>query len=298
MRKSGGDAPVTATPKAAVARVISKAPAEERNVALSSALLGDNEEASLAAAPAPQRNLPAVVQSRAAAVDADGFDEGDIRLPRLTIVNGNGKMSESYSQGDLVFGEEIIYASPRANEKALLRFIPLSISKQWRVNLTQEEQSAGVQSEVFASKEAALEFDPDGTFAWIGRQKPRFSPSAKCILILEKPEGVEHLGFTFEIDGKTYAPAVYYAGGGAFNDFVLPIFNGRKFACLETVDGVPNTIVTWKKFWTIEVVKVKAGEYMVFRPKIKLTNDVTVGEVRTLCEQVIGAKHSMDEEGE
>lgn len=296
MRKAGGDAPVTATPKAAVARVVPRsAPAEEKNVALTSALMGGIEEVSAAAA--PKRNLPAVVPSRTAAVDSDGFDEGDIRLPRLTIVNGNGKMSAQYSQGDLVYGEEVIYPSPRVNDKQVLRFIPLSISKQWRVNLTPEEQSAGVQSEVFANKDEALAYDPDGTFAWIGRQKPRFSPSAKCILVLEKPEGIEHLGFTFDVEGKSYAPAVYYAGGGAFNDFVLPLHNTRRFACVEKVDGV-NQVVTWAKFWNLEVAKVKAGDFTVFRPKIKITNEVTAGELRALCEQVIGAKHSIDEDGE
>lgn len=224
---------------------------------------------------------------RSGKVDADGFDDTDVRMPRLQIVNGNGAMSRIYNQGELVYADHIIFGTPQKDVHRLMRFVPLGLKKQFRSNLSEEEVAAGDQPQVFNSKEEILSFDSEATFEWVDNEKPRYSPTCRALLVIELPEGVEHPAFTYEAEGGLWAPAVYYAGGSAYSKFALPIHNGEKFACLEEVGGVKQ-IVHHAKIWTFEVLKSSGGKFTVFQPNVKLTPQRTVGELRELCERLIG----------
>jgi hypothetical protein len=177
-------------------------------------------------------------------------------------------MSQKYKTGQVVLGEEVLLNDPDPNAKPnpflpTMRFIPISLVKRWRENVSQEEYQAGKTPEILDT-EAEVE-ERGGTTQWIGRGpsaiRPSWSPSVTCLLLLEKPANSEHPNFAIDINGKSYAPCVFYATGTGFTYFAKNIFNAQ--LSLQIVVGqdaqnrpLKKTYVP-KRVWTWETKKVQ-----------------------------------------
>src|SRR5690606_31280610 len=90
---------------------------------------------------------------------------------------------------------------------------------------SQEEVAAGGMPRIVSSIQEVEALG--GTTKWIGKQKPSWSPSAKCLFLLERPDGdvTDHSGFGIELDGRLYAVSAYYASGTAYSVTAKLIFN-------------------------------------------------------------------------
>lgn len=223
------------------------------------------------------------------------FDANDLKLPQLKLVNGSGELSQKYNQGTLLLADEKLWSPPNLEQGATnpsMNFVPIQVRKQFRENLTQDEVEDGAMPRTVDSRAAAEALTGKGSTEWVNGKKPKWSPSARCVFLLQAPDGAEHPNFTEEADGKQWALAVYYAGGTAYNNSAKLIFNAAQISLKDQ-----GRIMLHKKLWTFGVVKKKAGNFMVFVPNIRLTKDETGPDVRALVDGLdIGRRKVVAEE--
>ncbi len=237
----------------------------------------------------PVKHQPApvstFVNNSGGALEGD-WDEEDVKLPQLKIVNGNGPLSVKYSQGSVIYADEQLWEPPSNRPGAvvpMMRFVPVKLIKGFRENLSKEEMEDGVRPRTVSSREEALAIG--GTIGYVNGQKGKWSPSCRVIMLLEEPEIKlqEHPGFTLMLDGKNYAPAIYYASNTGYNHFAKVIFNtGRSY--LTGTDGITRYS---SRFWELRVGKT-GQDHVVFVPVPKLTRNETGPEVRQKCEMYAG----------
>lgn len=222
------------------------------------------------------------------------FDETDLRHPLMRLVNGSGKLSESWPQGTLILGDELVLPAPDLkvpNPKHTFRFIPLNVDKAYRENLSDEEVKAGRIARVVKSVSEVESLG--GTTQWIGDTKPDWSPTARCLLLVERPEECDHPNFAIPFGDKLYAAAVFYASNSAYRHFAQVVLNtsvtsllvpsrDEKGEILRTPKGFPvQKIYLPKKFWTWRTVK-RSGKsgFSTFGPEIRLHKEDTGDEIR------------------
>lgn len=216
------------------------------------------------------------------------WDQDDFRLPQLKIVNGSGELAQKYNTGTLLYADEMLCKTPDISPGAAnptIPFVVLKATKQYRENLTPDEVKEGLMPRVVSSRREAEELG--GSTRWENNEKPRWSPSARCILLVQEFEGCDHPGFAYQLDGKNWALAVYYAGGMAYGESAKQIFNAAPISLREG-----NKIVLHCRVWNLQVVKKKAGKFVVWVPAIKLTKTVTGPQVRDLADRVVSGRTS------
>lgn len=221
------------------------------------------------------------------------WDEGDTKLPQLKIVNGSGELSKEFNQGTLLYADEKLWSPPNLEKGAKnpeMFFVPLRIDKQFRENLTPEEVDDGLMPRVVASREEAERLTGEGSTQWLNNEKPKWSPSAKCVLLMQANETNEHPGFCTPKDDKIWAMAVYYCSGTAYNHVVKTIRNTAQLSLREN-----GQVVLAKKIWSWEVVKAAAGKFTVFVPKVRLTKEESGPEVRELADSLNGKTINVQE---
>lgn len=260
-----------------------------------------------AAPDAPQTNAvvkttPPGAVSRFAAASDGGFGgewgKEHLKFPQLKIVQGSGPLSNLFKTGQVILGDEVLLNDPDPNAKPpyqpTMRFIPISLVLRWRENISKEQYAAGQFPRV-VDTQAEVEA-LNGTTRWIGRGptavRPSWAESVTCLLLLEKPEGSTHPNFAIDLNGKLYAPCVYYATGTGFTYFAKPIFNAN--LSLQIVVGQDEAgrplkkVYVPKRVWTWETKKVKAGDNYVFAPNVKMCVDESTAEVRAFLKEVTG----------
>jgi hypothetical protein len=189
------------------------------------------------------------------------FTMRDIPVPQLRLIQGSGVMSRRFSVGSVVYNDEVLFQPHEASmKKPLFRFVVASFRKQFREHLNAEESASGMQPRTVNTLREALSLG--GGVEWgPNKQKPRWSESAKMILLLEAPEGMkENPAFFFSANDTRYAPAVFYASNSAYRNFARQIIS-RAMITQRPV----NTF-----FWTFAVDKVNSGNYSVLCPLAKL----------------------------
>lgn len=282
------------------------------------------DEFDQAAGIAPAQQAPAednsehraLVTTRSAPVErysavSDGalageFDETDLRHPALRLVNGSGKLSNAWQQGTLLFADEQLLPPPdlkAANPDHYFRFVPLRLEKSFRENLTDEQVKAGIMPRVAATI-AEVE-SLGGTTQWIGDTKPSWSPTAKCLLLVEKPEKFDHPNFVIPIGDKLYAAGVFYASNSAYRHFAQLLFNSALTALLIPdldENGVQKRSPKGhpllkpylpKMFWVWHTVKRVSDKFSTFGPEIKLDNGpdaVTGPEIREFIATILASE--------
>lgn len=234
------------------------------------------------------------------------WDSSDIRFPAVKIVQGSGQLSNQWSLGTVLFGEEELLPPPdlkMPRPEHVFRFVPVVLEKQFRENLPKSEAEAGAIPRVVTTMAEVEALG--GTTQYIGDQRPSWSPSARILLLVERPEnlpnsGSDHPGFVLDIGGKLYAPAVYYAAGTSWGSVAKPLFNaalttltlperGESGEILKASTGVIRRLPYLpKNFWTWRTVRKPAGEYMVFAPEVRLTREETSEELRAFVESLRG----------
>lgn len=254
-------------------------------------------------------NTVVATASSANSLAGDGFEgdwgTDDLKYPQLKQVQGSGPLSQEYDNGTIILGEAELLPAPSVKEGAKntpLRFVPVVIQKQFREKLGQEAIDNGEMPRIFNS---IAEVEENGlTTQWVGNTMPDnyAEASAKCLFIVEKPEGVDHPSFVHNFDGKDYAIAVYYAAGGAFRESAKVIFNTAKTSLLVPVlkPGTNEVLkndkgvvmkrpLLHKQFWTMGFRKVTVGNFTPWRPQVRLLKEETGPELRAYIESVLTA---------
>lgn len=243
------------------------------------------------------------ISARNAPAPVEGFDGDwgaeDVKFPQLKLVQGSGPLSQEFDAGTVIYGEQELLPPASVKEGAknpVIRFVPIAITKQWREKLSQDAVAEGLMPRIVNTLAEVEELG--GTTRWIGNTMPDnlWEPSARCIFLIEQPEGSEHPGFAMELDGKSYAVAVYYAAGGAFRESAKVIFNTAMTSLLVPVldgEGKPVTRngrpvkkpMLFKNFWTLSFAKKQAGNFTPWRPIVKLLpREETGADIRNYCE--------------
>ena len=232
------------------------------------------------------------------------WDSGDVKFPSLKIVQGSGQLSQQFNSGTVILGDEELLPPPdlkNPKPEHIFRFVPVTLEKQFRENLSEEESKSGGIPRIVSSLAEVEALG--GTTQWIGDQKPSWGSSARILLLVERPEnlpgsGTDHPGFVLELGGKLYAPAVFYAGGTSWTNFAKPLFNAALTSLMvpeRDADGAivktPTGVIRRqpylpKSFWTWRTVKKTAGDYVVFAPEVRLHKEETSDEVRQFVESL------------
>lgn len=227
------------------------------------------------------------------------FDKSDVKLPQFKIVNGSGELAQKFHQGAFIFADELIWRPPGLSAKGanpILHFVPLSLKKQFRENLTQDEVDEGLMPRIAGTKDEAREMG--GTTEWVKNEdgtseKPRWSPSGTCVMLIEEPayqdreEDDRHPGFSFTLDGKNWAVGIYYCSGMAYREFITPIYN-NSFTNLRE----QGRVMLHRRLWTLQVAqkKGKKATFAVFVPQIRLLRKDTGPELRDFVAEYLGSK--------
>lgn len=223
------------------------------------------------------------------------WGQEDMKFPVLKIVQGSGPMSQKFASGSVVLGDEVLLAPPPMPPKPgdafpILNFVPVSLSKRYRENLSNDAYKEG-QSPRYVNTLAEVEA-LGGTTAWVGREKPSWGATATCFLLIEKPEGSVHPAFGLEMNGKAYAPAIFYASGSAYTDFAKTILSAQLSLQVpvgkDASGAVLKDVMVFKRVWSWETKKVLKGQNWIFCPAIRLTAVDTTEEVREICRNIKG----------
>jgi hypothetical protein len=232
------------------------------------------------------------------------WDSSDVKFPALKIVQGSGQLSQTYNSGTLILGDEELLPPPdlkNPKPEHTFRFVPVSLEKQFRENLSQEDAASGAMPRIVNSLAEVEALG--GTTQWIGNEKPSWGPSARILLLVERPENVpgsgsDHPGFVLELAGKLYAPAVYYAAGSSWTNFAKPLFNAALTSLMvpeRDAEGNPVKTATGvirrqpylpKSFWTWRTIKKPAGDFVVFAPEVRLHREETGDDIRQFVESL------------
>jgi len=223
----------------------------------------------------------------------------DLQYPRIQIVNGSGELSKQYNQGTTLLANEQLLPppdpkTPKPNET--FRVVPIHVHKQWRENLTEAEQAQGLMPQIVDTAEEAENIG--GTCAWVGGQKPRWSPSARIFLLVEAPEGTEHPGFVNELDGSRWAVAVLFVGGSVYNHsakvfitaaattLMEPVLNADGTSAKDARGVVVKKVALSRFLWDWRTVKRAAGNFTVFGPELRTKSKAAGPEVRAFCDMI------------
>lgn len=292
-------------------------PAEDPNATAPGEPLVQGEEQFEAAAKLPVIPRPptggAVARSSRSFNDEAGglegdWDSNDLKFPQLKVVQGSGTLSSMFDLGTVIYADTQLLAPASMQDggvSAPIYFVPLSVKKQWRENLTKDQQAAGEMPRVVDSQDEVENLG--GSTQWIGNQKPAWSPSARCLFLLEQPEGIEHPSFNAELDGRKYGVAVYYAGGTSFNTSAKVIYNtGLQNLQVPVLDeaGQPQKdgqgrvikrTMLYKNFWTLQFARKPAGDFIVWQSQARiLAKEESGPEVREYIETLMNNRQSFN----
>ncbi len=204
----------------------------------------------------------------------------DIRLPRLQIAYGVGKLATTFSQGDLVLDNEHLLVG----KTQPLSVVVLSTYTYWKEWLDNDAYNAGLRARTFETE--AQVAGAGGTTKWgANGEKPTFSRAVDLRMFIQKPEKVECGLFGIELDGKLYSPAVFTVDKMAFGK-IQPVIQTAATLSLRKRGLVAGV-------WQLSTsVKVEGNRTKVL-PNIKLVGFNTPGFVEAL-KLVLGTADEAD----
>jgi hypothetical protein len=221
-------------------------------------------------APAPQqeqRQVPAApAQSQAVVPSYYGGEEetdaADIRFPRLNI-------AQKTSAAELVklgLGQFILNKDTALGEKIRLvvcGFSPKKYSEKVKYGSPMGAMAGSLQ-EVDAL---------GGTPVWreskenakSGSTKPWFQPMVTALLLIEQPENLDSDRFSYELDGKVYAPAVITLKSTSYVSCFVKLNSEQKLGLLRA--GYPT------RFIEVSSVLVPFTSGEAYQPQVKVLGE-------------------------
>lgn len=191
-----------------------------------------------------------------------------IRLPRLQLTFGVGKLAAEFAPGDWVLGGDTLLA----HKMEKLNFIVIHAHGYWKEYTTQEMFAAGIRPRTFES-EAEVKA-AGGTTQWINGKGPSFSQAVDFKILIEQPKDLVSGVFGIPIGGKQYAPAIWTLDKTSYSRGAPPILTAAKFALRQR--GLHSAV--WELFSKIETMNGKN----IPVPSVKLSRHLSDGEIAEL----------------
>jgi hypothetical protein len=193
-------------------------------------------------------------------------------VPRIQIVQGNGQLAARHPVSTLLLQDDVFLPAANATtNRPNVLFVPVRNRLQYREIMTNEMRNSGLKQRIAFTPEDVTAMG--GTYEWKNNVRPTFEETARVVLLMHQPEGID-LPLFSEIPGLTgkYAMAVYYASGVAFAYFAKPIYS----ASVSTlkIANEENQLVPYlpKRWWKFNVDTRRWGN---FAPWCLIANQTT-----------------------
>lgn len=144
-------------------------------------------------------------------------DAGDIRWPRLNLVQKSGDLSDNFAPGSFLFNKDVVIS----DGKTPVRITVLRIRKQYQEHLPYDP--SGPQPKTFNTM---AEVRGAGGHTAYG-EPGYYKEIAHIGLLLEAPAGLtdeQKELFIYENEGKQYAVAMWTVGSSAYTSVAKTIF--------------------------------------------------------------------------
>jgi hypothetical protein len=207
--------------------------------------------------PAAASALPAV-QPKMAVGKADGFLLGDylpsfkdIILPRLSMAQNIGVLKESFFPGSIVLDRKVaLFIPPAMKDGAVTRQatppVTIIVVGFRPTRFVEKIVGSADRGQIVATEKAVAL--AGGTLDWSEWSLKKasgiklFQPLADAFLVIERPAGQEKdtTNFTYEVDGKFYALALWAMKGTAYTSAAKRVFfTSRRIGILRQ-GGYPS----------------------------------------------------------
>jgi len=195
---------------------------------------------------APQ--APAAIQT---AMESEGLDSSDLQLPRLSIVQAVGPLSEKFKPGQLVLAGEHVLANPQDNKGESVELVVLAKPRKTFV----ENLPYGTEQrpQVFNNPQEVA--NAGGTLEWVGKTAPSYVPVATAICLVRTDD--DRLIMKKDPEGKGWTVAIWSIRGTAYPRAAKPLFTAM---VLKLGGHMPRAK------WTLSAVREKVGTNWVWVP--------------------------------
>jgi len=210
------------------------------------------------ATPASQTAIVVPRENTAVAEYSEGGVAGeigrsDLNMPRLSLVQSVGPMSELFKPGQLVLNKETVLTD---GDKPVT-VIVINIKKAYKENLKYEED--GPMPRVLNTlAEVKAE---GGTVEYAGDEPPSWIPYANTLILVESTE--DNPAFPFEHNGKFYAAALWTLQKTSYTRAAKAIFTAAEYA----LRGKPLCAGRW----SLGTKREKLGQNFVYVPVFRMT---------------------------
>jgi len=210
------------------------------------------------ATPPPASQLPATTPKPGAVGKADGFLLGDylpsfkdIILPRLSLAQNIGVLKESFHPGSIVLDRKVaLFIPPAMKDGAVTRQatppVTIIVVGFRPTRFVEKIVGSADRGQIVATEKAvALAGGTLDWSEWKMKEKSGmklFQPLADAFLVIERPHGHEKdtTNFTYEVDGKFYALALWAMKGTAYTSAAKRVFfTSRRIGILRQ-GGYPS----------------------------------------------------------
>lgn len=181
-------------------------------------------------------------------------DSRDLIIPRLNIVQNVGPLSEGFEGGDIVFNKETVLA----HKEEPVYLTVLSIKKTYEERLAYDP--TGPRPVVYETLQEVL--DAGLHIDWRGNEAPPVREVAEVLTFIEKPDGVEDLGFSHEILGKEYALALWALRGTGYTRGAKKIFSASQ------IELAKEGLLSGR--WEFSTERTLVGGNYVFAPVLRV----------------------------
>jgi len=202
----------------------------------------------------------------------EGFDEGDMVLPRLVIVQNVGDLSQVYPRGSIVLGGQLVLAEggKETNPSASVRIIVLGMQP----TAYAEKLPGGARGNYFRTQEEVTKVN--GTLDWNESQKTGkqlYQRTTIAWIAIEQPGTLDPSAFPYAIDGKNYALALYTMKGVAYTNAARHFKTARKMGHLR---DEPTMKRGYRHgIWTLQSQLRKYGSNFAYAPIVKAAGPTT-----------------------
>jgi hypothetical protein len=189
------------------------------------------------------------------------LSQQDLIIPRLSIVQSVGPLSEHFPGGTLVLNQELVLsvAADKDNEQEPIKFTVLSINKVYEDWLDFDPQ--GPRPSVYQSIE-----DVQNAGKWIDwrdNERPPVRPVGNALVAIKQPEGIDSLAFSMEYKGSRYAVALWTMRSTAYARGAKRIFSASQLE-LKTTGLLAGE-------WSLHASRDNVGGNWIFVPVLRLT---------------------------
>lgn len=168
-----------------------------------------------------KQELSTQVGTPAGPSDMDGeYSSGDLRLPRINIVQKVGDLADAFDSGAIILNKEVTLT----DGDTPLEVIALRMKKQFQESLPWGSEG---MPRVFDSSAEVREAGGSVTY---GKGAGIFGEIAHIEFLIKAPAGLDEdalVYFTEEVDGALWARAIYTAAATAYSGAAKPLITAR-----------------------------------------------------------------------